>query len=377
MASASDKSEKPTASKLRKARDKGDIPRSKELSLAAGLIAAFGTVVMCLPYYRQLISESFASVAMLAGRAQDETAIPTFLLTNVLLLIRFFITLIPIPLAALLASLVPGGWIFAPARLKPDLKKINPVNGAKRLVSASHYVEVGKMALKCSCILLLLYLLIAGSFHDMQSLQYLTLNLAINKGYSVSTYVVSRLLLVTALFAMIDVPLSRFSFTKKMRMTRQEVKEEYKNNDGNPLIKGRIRQLQRQMAMRQINRTVPEANVIIANPTHYSVALKYDPQKASAPYIVAKGVDDVALHIQEVARKHQVEIVTFPPLARAVYYTTQVNQQIPASLFRAIAQILTYVMQLKNWREGRTAQKPQLNRNIDIPREVLKKHGSE
>lgn len=162
-----------------------------------------------------------------------------------------------------------------------------------------------------------------------------------------------------------------------MRMTKQEVKEEYKNNDGNPQIKGRIRQLQRQMAMGQIARTVPTADVIITNPTHYAVALKYDPQRAEAPYIVAKGIDDVALWIRKVGANHNIEVVEFPPLARAVYYTTRVNQQIPTQLFRAIAHVLTYVMQLKSWREGNVEQKPRLNRQINIPQEVLKANGEQ
>lgn len=129
--------------------------------------------------------------------------------------------------------------------------------------------------------------------------------------------------------------------------------------------------------MGQINKTVPSADVIVTNPTHYAVALKYDPNKAEAPYIVAKGVDDVAMFIREVAQNHGVEIVEFPPLARAVYYTTRVNQQIPAQLFRAIAHVLTYVMQVKAWRAGSIEQKPRLNRQIDIPKEVLKTDGEQ
>ena len=129
------------------------------------------------------------------------------------------------------------------------------------------------------------------------------------------------------------------------------------------------------MAMGQINRAVPEADVIITNPTHFAVALKYDPDKAEAPYIVAKGMDDIALYIREVAQQHEVEVVEFPLLARAVYHTTRVNQQIPAQLFRAIAHVLTYVMQLKSWRTGQLMSKPHLNKQITIPKEVLKAHG--
>ena len=377
MSSSGDKSEKPTPGKLRKAREKGDLPRSKDLTMAAGLLASFFTLAAFLPYYQQLIRESFAAVGEMAGRLDDPTALNQFMLLNVWVVLRFIATLIPIPLCCIVASLVPGGWIFTPTKLKPDFKKLSPISGIKRMFSASHYTEVGKMLLKCGIILTVLYMMVHDSMHALLHLQQLYLRQAIGQGFAIFRHVFSYFIAVIVIFALLDVPLSKFMFTKKMRMTKQEVKEEYKNNDGNPQIKGRIRQLQRQMAMGQIARTVPTADVIITNPTHYAVAPKYDPQRAEAPYIVAKGIDDVALWIREVGANHNIEVVEFPPLARAVYYTTRVNQQIPTQLFRAIAHVLTYVMQLKSWREGNVEQKPRLNRQINIPQEVLKANGEQ
>lgn len=377
MSSSGDKSEKPTPGKLRKAREKGDLPRSKDLTMAAGLLASFFTLAAFLPYYQQLIRESFAAVGEMAGRLDDPTALNQFMLLNVWVVLRFIATLIPIPLCCIVASLVPGGWIFTPTKLKPDFKKLSPISGIKRMFSASHYTEVGKMLLKCGIILTVLYMMVHDSMHALLHLQQLYLRQAIGQGFAIFRHVFSYFIAVIVIFALLDVPLSKFMFTKKMRMTKQEVKEEYKNNDGNPQIKGRIRQLQRQMAMGQIARTVPTADVIITNPTHYAVALKYDPQRAEAPYIVAKGIDDVALWIREVGANHNIEVVEFPPLARAVYYTTRVNQQIPTQLFRAISHVLTYVMQLKSWREGNVEQKPRLNRQINIPQEVLKANGEQ
>ncbi|EOH6331892.1 flagellar type III secretion system protein FlhB [Citrobacter koseri] len=377
MSSSGDKSEKPTPGKLRKAREKGDLPRSKDLTMAAGLLASFFTLAAFLPYYQQLIRESFAAVGEMAGRLDDPTALNQFMLLNVWVVLRFIATLIPIPLCCIVASLVPGGWIFTPTKLKPDFKKLSPISGIKRMFSASHYTEVGKMLLKCGIILTVLYMMVHDSMLALLHLQQLYLRQAIGQGFAIFRHVFSYFIAVIVIFALLDVPLSKFMFTKKMRMTKQEVKEEYKNNDGNPQIKGRIRQLQRQMAMGQIARTVPTADVIITNPTHYAVALKYDPQRAEAPYIVAKGIDDVALWIREVGANHNIEVVEFPPLARAVYYTTRVNQQIPTQLFRAIAHVLTYVMQLKSWREGNVEQKPRLNRQINIPQEVLKANGEQ
>ncbi|MEX3020594.1 flagellar biosynthesis protein FlhB [Kluyvera sp. STS39-E] len=375
--SSGDKSEKPTPGKLRKAREKGDIPRSKDLTMAVGLVASFFTMATFLPYYRQLIGESFAAVGEMAKDLDNPNILNQFLMQNLWVLLRFIATLTPIPVACIIASLVPGGWIFTPNKLKPDFKKLSPISGVKRMFSASHYTEVGKMMLKCATILAVIYTMVHGEMDNLLHLQRLYLNQAINHGFAIFKHVISYFVAVIVIFALLDVPLSKFMFTKKMRMTKQEVKEEHKNNDGNPQIKGRIRQLQRQMAMGQISRTVPEADVIITNPTHYAVALKYDPLKAEAPYIVAKGIDDVALWIREVGASHHVEIVEFPPLARAVYYTTRVNQQIPAQLFRAIAHVLTYVMQLKSWRKGQAEKKPSLNRHIDIPQEVLKANGEQ
>ncbi len=377
MAAGGDKSEKPTAQKLRKAREKGDLPRSKDLTMAVGLLASFITMGTFFPYYQQLVGESFTAVGMMAGRLDDEGVLSQFLMLNVWIIVRFIATLAPIPIACIVASLVPGGWIFTVSKLKPDFKKLSPISGVKRLFASSHFVDVGKMMLKCSIILAVLYSMVHSSLDPLLHLQRLSLNQAIHQGFGILHHVLVYFIAVIVIFALLDVPLTKFMFTKKMRMTKQEVKEEYKNNDGNPQIKGRIRQLQRQMAMGQISRTVPDADVIITNPTHYAVALKYDPNKAEAPYIVAKGMDDIALHIRDVARQHQIEIVEFPPLARAVYHTTRVNQQIPAQLFRAIAHVLTYVMQIKSWRTGQLEQKPRLNRQITIPEEVLKADGEQ
>ncbi|PRD17326.1 flagellar biosynthesis protein FlhB [Pantoea coffeiphila] len=373
--SSGDKSEKPTASKLSKSRKKGDIPRSRDVTMAAGLVASLFTVSAFFPYYRDLVQASFTAVSQMASRIHDDGALHQFMLTQVLIILKVLATLVPIPLAACLATLVPGGWIFVPTRIKPDFKKLNPISGVKRLVGKQHLTDVLKMVLKCAILLGLLWSSIQDELPGMMALQSRFLNEAITAGLVQYAGVMKMFVITIALFAFIDVPLSKFMFTKKMRMTKKEVRDEHKNQDGNPQIKGRIRQLQRQMAMGQINKQVPQADVVIVNPTHYAVALKYAPEKAAAPWIVAKGLDDVALHIRSVAKKHQIEVVEFPPLARAVYYSTRVNQQIPASLFRAIAQVLTYVMQLKSWRTGQ-GEKPHLDLHIPLPESEFKKHGN-
>jgi len=152
-----------------------------------------------------------------------------------------------------------------------------------------------------------------------------------------------------------------------MRMTKQERKEEHKNQEGRPEVKARIRQLQRQLAQRQVAKVIKDADVVIVNPTHYAVALRYDRKKAEAPFVIARGVDEMALYIRKLAQGQGLEVLEVPPLARAVYFSTQVNQQIPAPLYTAVAHVLTYILQLKAWREGRRRARPELARNLDIP----------
>jgi len=183
---------------------------------------------------------------------------------------------------------------------------------------------------------------------------------------AIRTLLTLTLLLVFVLFSFIDIPLQQFFFLKKMRMTKQERKEEHKNQEGRPEVKARIKQLQRQLLQRQINRVIKNADVVIVNPQHFAVALKYDPKKAQAPFVLAKGVDETALYIRKMASAHQLEVIEMPPLARAIYYSTQVNQQIPAPLYTAVAHVLTYILQLRAYQQGRRGR-PQLASNLSIP----------
>ncbi|RTL35183.1 MAG: flagellar type III secretion system protein FlhB, partial [Rhodocyclaceae bacterium] len=176
---------------------------------------------------------------------------------------------------------------------------------------------------------------------------------------------------VFVVFALVDVPVQHFIYLRGQRMGRREMKEEHKSTEGRPEVRQRIRQIQQQLARRGVRKTVPGADVVIVNPQHYAVALKYDANRAEAPFVVAKGVDEMALYIREVATEHKVEIVPLPPLARAIYNTSQVNQQIPAPLYRAVAQVLGYVLQLKAFRNGQRPQRPDLPDPPPVPRQFL------
>jgi len=370
--SAGEKSEKASAQKKRKAREEGEIARSKDISLAGSLFAAFFVVSTSMPHYRDFIREAFVSLNQYSQHIVDPGIIAQFLKYNVLIFLKFIVTLIPIPLAASAVSLIPGGWIFTPKKLLPNFGKLNPITGIGRLFSAQHLVETLKMMFKSIIMLALLYHMVSSYLPDYLAMQSLFFKQAVSHSLSLYRDVMFNFVMLIGFFAVVDLPISKYMFNKKLRMTKQEQKDEYKNSEGKPEVKSRIRQLQRQVAMGQIRRTVPGADVVITNPTHFAVALKYDHSRAAAPYVVAKGSDETALYIRQVAKENQIEVVEFPKLARAVYYTTQVNQQIPSQLYRAIAHVLTYVLQLKTWRAGNNAPRPQLNRFMTIPKEVLK-----
>ncbi|TKU74990.1 flagellar type III secretion system protein FlhB [Citrobacter sp. wls710] len=369
--SSEEKTEKPSAQKLRKARQEGQIPRSKDMGLAASLFAAFMVISSSFPWYEDFVRESFISVHQYAQHINDPDIIGQFLEHHLLILGKFILTLLPMPVAALFASLIPGGWLFLPKKILPDFSKLSPIKGISRLFSTDHLVDTGKMTLKAIVLLVMLWLSVRNNVAAFLGLQELHFKQAISDGLALYSSIMRNFVILFVFFALIDVPLAKKMFTKGLKMTKQEVKEEYKNQEGKPEVKARIRRLQRQMAMGQIRKVVPKADVVITNPTHYAVALQYDQSRAAAPFVVAKGTDEIALYIRQVAAESNIEVVEFPKLARSVYYTTQVNQQIPFQLYRAIAHVLTYVLQMKHWRDGSQAR-PSLNRHISIPKEVLK-----
>ena len=170
---------------------------------------------------------------------------------------------------------------------------------------------------------------------------------------------------------LLDVPYQKWNYIKQLRMSKQEIKDELKDTEGNPQIKGKIKQLQYQMAARRMMKKVPEADVVVTNPTHYAVALKYDPNGTTAPLVVAKGVDEIAEKIKEIARESEVPVIPLPPLARSLYYTTDLDCEIPRGLFKAVAQVLAWVMGMKSFKEGKSKQRPRdLDMNLPIPDEL-------
>jgi flagellar biosynthetic protein FlhB len=273
--------------------------------------------------------------------------------------------------AALIGPAALGGWLFSAKALAPKASRINPLSGIKRMFSAQSMVELVKGVCKVTVlggagILILDYL--TPNFLDMREQ---ATDVSVYHAVKLLAWVSFALSATTILIVIIDVPYQLWDHAKKLKMTLQEVKDEMKDSEGKPEVKGRIRQLQQEMANRRMMEAVPQADVVITNPTHFSVALQYDPAKPGAPVVIAKGVDFMAIKIREIAAAHDVIMLEAPPLARAVYYTTEVDGEIPDGLYLSVAQVLAYVFQLKSYKPGKNSKKPRAPKGYDIPDDMV------
>ncbi len=365
--SGQEKTEEASAHKLKKSKDDGQVARSKDLSTTISLIATLFILKFSAGLFLEGLSDSFRLSYIQFGHSEiDLDDLDTLLGYNLLVFIKLLSPLLLTSVLVVALSLVPGGWVFSAKNFAPKLSKLNPITGLARIFSAQNWSELLKSILKVLVLLGVGYLLVRAALPELIALQRGNVLEAISAAFDLTFNLTLCLMLIFVLFSFIDIPLQRYFFLKKLRMTKQERKEEHKNQEGRPEVKARIKQLQRQMLQRQISKVIKNADVVITNPTHYAVALKYDTQKAAAPFVLAKGVDETALYMRQMASKHELEVLEIPPLARAIYFTTQVNQQIPAPLYTAVAHVLTYILQLKAWRQGRRS-KPQLASNLPIP----------
>jgi flagellar biosynthesis protein FlhB len=246
-----------------------------------------------------------------------------------------------------LASIALGGWNFSPQALVPDFTRMSPLEGLKRLFGLRGVTELGKALLKCAVVGGVCAAIVSWLFADVLSLGRMAPRAAIGRGAGLLSWSFVWLCASLALVAIVDVPLQLFQYKRSLRMTRQELRDESKESDGSPQTKRRIRQLQQTIARRRMMHKVPTADVVIVNPTHFAAALKYEPNSMRAPRVVAKGVDLVAQNIRRLAQEHRVPIFESPKLARALYKSTDLNNEIPAGLYMAVAQVLSYVFRIR------------------------------
>lgn len=363
-----DKTEKASAKKLAQAREQGQVVRSKDLATAVGILASLKLFVFLLPGYLESFRTLFRMVFVPLGGAGDmQNALSVVWSAAALLLVKMLLPLFGVTLAVVLASLVPGGLMFSTEVLTPNFGRFSPISNLGQLASSKHWTSIGTSIAKAVLLAVVLVHVVRSSLSAWVDLQRLPLSDALLQGASQMFDGLMALTSIFLVFALVDVPLQSFIFARGQRMSKQEVKEEFKSSEGKPEVKQRIRQLQHQLARRNVNKTVPTADVVIVNPEHYAVALKYDTSRAEAPFVVAKGIDEMALYIRAVASAHKIETIALPPLARAIYNTSQVQQQIPAALYQAVSQVLNYVLQLNAFRAGRRQAPPRFPNEVAVP----------
>ena len=356
-----EKTEEPTARKLQKARDDGQVARSTEMPGATVMIGAVALMVLT---GGALITKLIG--VFKAGFMFDRTTLlsPDLLpLTFGTQAINAFIVVIPVFIAtivlAILASGATGGYLFSLKSIAPKASKINPLEGFKRMFGTKALVELVKAVLKFSLVTGVLILMINLNLESLVQIGRMPLEPALQ---SAGDLIAKSALFVTlslVVIAAIDVPWQKYEFNKRMKMTKQEVKDEYKDIEGRPEVKAQIRRRQREMSDQRMMQNVKDADVVITNPEHFAVALSYDPTGDGAPTVVAKGADLMAAGIREEAKAHGVYIFEAPPLARALFFTTEVDQTVPEDLYVAVAQVIAYVFSLDSISPGQQGmQKP-------------------
>jgi len=352
--SGAEKTEDPTARKLRNARDEGQVARSAELPAAAVTIGAMLVLFMMGGYWISRFAEIFA-----AGFKFDRKALDNPDLMISAFVHQFgesFLLIVPVllvtALLAILASGATGGYLFSLKSVMPNFGKLSLISGFGRMFGLSAAVELLKSILKFTIVASVLWALVSRQLDKMLQLGQMALEPALTAAGLMIGESALWLSLSLLVIALIDAPYQKYAFIKKMRMTKQEIKDEMKDTEGRPEVKAQIRRRQREMANRRMIQKVKDADVVITNPEHFAVALSYDPTSDGAPVLLAKGSDFLATQIREEATKHGIEIFPAPPLARALYFTTPEDQPVPESLYLAVAQVIAYVFSLADVRPG-------------------------
>ena len=365
-----ERTEQPTERRLQEARKKGQVPRSKELNTMLSLILASLTLLVLGGSISQNIMQiSVEGFSVSRELAFDATQLPfqfMYMASEALLALSPFMAVMLVSVFA--GPLMMGGWSFSLETISFKFEKLNPIKGLARIFSLKGLVELAK-ALAKFLLLLGAAILIFFSI-DQQLLSLASMNPKA-AGVEAVTVLVQALLILSAttiLIVALDVPFELWNHQKQLRMTKQEIKDEMKETDGNPQVKQRIRTMQRQLAESRMMEDVKTADVVITNPTHYAVALQYLDRPGSAPKVVAKGKDLTALRIRAIATEHDIALFEAPPLARALYRSTEIGHEIPHVLYMAVARVLAYVFQLKN--AGPTDYVPKPS-DLDIPPEAV------
>ncbi|PPC82323.1 MAG: flagellar biosynthetic protein FlhB [Methylotenera sp.] len=373
MAEESDleKTESASPKRLEKAREEGDVPRSRELATVSVLLAAGFALLMMGGNLGEALKLSMSTgLTLERAYAYDPMMLLMRISDNIFnLLIAFSPLAIVLFVVAIASPALIGGWVFSEKALAPKFSKLNPITGFSNMFSKNSLAELVKSVGKAFLVGIVSYIVIANDMESILSLSLMPLSQSIAEVNDLLLY--SFLAMVGALvfIAAIDVPFQLYQYAEKLKMTKEEVKRESKESDGNPEIKSRIRQQQREMSRRRMMSEIPNADVVITNPTHYAVAIQYKEGGMRAPVVIAKGADALALKIREIADTHKILIVESPKLARAIYAHTELEHEIPEALYTAVAEILAYVFQMRIFKkDGGTP--PEIPSTLPVPDEL-------
>lgn len=350
--SGQEKTEQATAKRRQDYREKGDVAQSKEVNTALLLTTAMILWFFYAPHFWRQLTEIIA--AIWSRSAELEVTSTSVMVLMGTLMQKISLMLAPLLLLALVvgfvASVMQIGWLVSAKAFEPDLKKLNPISGMKKFVSKRMLVELVKSLSKVLLVGYVAYRTVAGEFENALYLMDMDLLETLRFIGKVSFWIMVKTCGILIILAVLDYAYVKWEMEEKMKMTKQEVKEENKQTEGDPQLKGRIKQMQFEMARKRMMAEVPTADVVVTNPTHLSVALSYERGQMVAPTVVAKGADHLAMKIREIARDNQVPLVENVPVARALY-KVEVGQEIPEDMFRAVAEILAYVYGLKGRKE--------------------------
>jgi len=360
---SSERTEEPTAQRLKKAREEGQVARSVELSTAAILVAATLFFSMSGSYLFHRLGALFTSQLQFDRKVMDKAELlPAIFFQSV---IDGYLLILPImallAVVALLSTVMSGGLIFSPKMMLPKFSKLDPLAGLARMFGLKALIELFKTLIKFLVISLILWMSITNNIEDLVALNRMDLGAAVSHAGNMILDACFWMSMGLVVIAIADVPLQHYQVNKKLKMTRQEIKDEMKNAEGRPEVKATIRRRQREMANNRMMDNVKDADVVITNPQHFAVALSYDPNSDGAPTLVAKGTDDLAKRIRERAKENSVYIFEAPELARALYFTTKLDHPIHEGLYHVVAQVIAYVFSLnQRYAPGEGLVKPTL-----------------
>jgi len=343
MADDQEKTEEPTPKKIEDARKEGNVPKSQDTSGVITLFVAILAILMLFPYMAKHMMLLFQYYFSLIGTPLDKP----FMIDIAMVTIREFLLIImplaiAVAISGVIAALAQFGFLFTTKAIMPDFKKIDPIKGTKNLFSMKKLIEGVKITFKSFTALGVGFVFFFYFIIELPTVALFSLGEQLDWLKDKMIVIAFVMLLIIFVFAMIDIVIVRKQYFDGLKMSKQEIKDEMKNMEGDPLIKGKIRQKQMEIASKRMMAEVPNADVVITNPTHYAVALKYE-ETSRAPVVVAKGMNNVAQQIKKIARENSVHIVQNPPLARSLYAEVEVDRQIPEELFAAVAEVLAYV----------------------------------